>query len=59
MRRLYIRPHRRLQSSIKDNRRHPVWNENFKLLVHDPCQDTLTCHLYDYDRIRADTQIGR
>ncbi|EIE23045.1 hypothetical protein COCSUDRAFT_63427 [Coccomyxa subellipsoidea C-169] len=56
---LYIRPHRRLQSTIKNNRRHPVWNECFRLLVHEPDQDTLTCLLYDYDHVRADTLVGR
>ncbi|BDA49969.1 probable Synaptotagmin-5 at N-terminal half [Coccomyxa sp. Obi] len=56
---LYVRTHRRLQSTIKNNRRHPVWNETFRLLVHQPDEDRLTCLLYDYDRIRADTLIGR
>ncbi len=57
--RLYVRAHRRLQSTIKNNRRHPVWNETFRLLVHQPDEDNLTCLLYDYDMIRADTLVGR
>jgi Ca2+-dependent lipid-binding protein len=57
--RLYIRAHRRLQSTIQSNSRHPVWNECFRLLVHDPSEDTLTCLVYDYDFIRADTLVGR
>ena len=57
--RLYIRAHRRLQSTIQSNSRHPVWNECFRLLVHDPSEDTLTCLIYDYDFVRADTLVGR
>ena len=54
-----MRAHRRLQSTIKNNRRHPVWNETFRLLVHQPDEDRLTCLLYDYDMIRADALVGR
>ena len=57
--RLYLSPHRPLQSTIADSTRHPVWDETFQLLVVDYRQDVLTAILYDHDRVTPDERLGR
>lgn len=59
MRRLYTRDKRKLKSQVKGNTYHPVWNENFQLLVHEPDHQNLTCILYDWDRLSPSDEIGR
>ena len=57
--RLYLSPHRKLQSTIADTTRHPVWREKFQLLVSSHRQDSLTLIMYDHDRVRQDDRLGR
>ena len=57
--RLYLSPHRPLQSTIANSTRHPVWDETFQLLVSDYSQDVLTVILYDHDRVTPDERLGR
>ena len=57
--RLYLSPHRPLQSTIANSTRHPVWDETFQLLVSDYRQDVLTVILYDHDRVTPDERLGR
>lgn len=57
--RLYVSPHRKLQSTIANTTRHPVWDETFQLLVSDHEQDVLTLLLFDHDRVKADEKLGR
>ena len=57
--RLYLSPHRKLQSTIADTTRHPVWHEKFQLLVSSHRQDSLTLIMYDHDRVRQDDRLGR
>lgn len=57
--RLYLSPHRKLQTTIADSTRHPVWNEDYQLLVSSYRDDVLTLILYDHDRVTADESLGR
>jgi hypothetical protein len=57
--RLYVSPHRPLQSTIANSTRRPVWDETFQLLVSDYRQDVLTAILYDHDRVTPDERLGR
>jgi hypothetical protein len=59
LRRLSTRRSRRVHTSIRDNTRHPFWNEDFFLLVMDREHGKLTALLYDYDTIGADSLLGR
>ena len=34
--RLYVRDKNIYKSQVKENNHHPVWNEEFKFLVHEP-----------------------
>lgn len=57
--RCFVRYTTQLRTSTKDNNANPTWNENFKLLVHDPDHQVLTCILMDYDDFNPDDEIGR
>lgn len=57
--RLYLSPNRKLQTTIADSTRHPVWNEDYQLLVSTYRDDVLTLILYDHDRVTADERLGR
>ncbi|KAK9824188.1 hypothetical protein WJX72_008409 [[Myrmecia] bisecta] len=57
--RLYTRDKRKLKSQVKSRTYHPVWEENFQLLVHEPDHQALTCILYDWDRLSPSDEIGR
>ena len=57
--RLYLSPHRKLQSTIANTTRHPMWHEKFQLLVSSHKQDSLTLIMFDHDRVRQDDKLGR
>ena len=44
---------------MQHNTTSPVWNEDFKFLVHVPGQQYLTGELKDWDRLSASDEIGR
>ena len=56
---LSVRDKRKVKTQVKDNAKHPVWEEEVKLLVHYPEHQSLTAVLYDYDVFDRDDVIGR
>ncbi|KAK9861272.1 hypothetical protein WJX84_001563 [Apatococcus fuscideae] len=55
---LFTRPKHKFKTQVKENTLHPVWNEDFRCLVHVPEQQQLTCVLYDYDTLGQPDVIG-
>ena len=39
------------KTSVKMRNLNPVWNEKFKLLVHDPKSQVLQLKVYDWDKV--------
>lgn len=56
--RLFTRAKHKFKTQVKQNTLHPVWNEDFRCLVHVPEQQQLTCVLYDYDTVGQPDIIG-
>ena len=56
--RLFTRAKHKFKTQVKQNTLHPVWNEDFRCLVHVPEQQQLTCILYDYDTLGQPDTIG-
>ena len=54
-----MRDKRKLKTQIKQNTTKPEWNEEFQLLVHEPEHQHLTLHMFDYDVLSVDDEIGR
>jgi len=46
------------KTQTKMNTLNPEWNETFKLLVQDPKSQSLELHVYDWDRIGTDEEMG-
>jgi hypothetical protein len=46
------------KTHTKMNTLNPEWNETFKLLVQDPKSQSLELHVYDWDRIGTDEEMG-
>ncbi|EIE27751.1 hypothetical protein COCSUDRAFT_45975 [Coccomyxa subellipsoidea C-169] len=55
---LGVRSSRMARSQVIDNNLNPKWDEEFKLLVHEPEHQALRVELYDYDAMDADDLIG-
>ncbi|BDA48413.1 Synaptotagmin-2 [Coccomyxa sp. Obi] len=55
---LGVRSSRMSRSQVIDNDLNPKWNEDFKLLVHEPEHQALRLELYDYDAMDNDDLIG-
>lgn len=49
----------KMHSTVKSRTRHPVWNEDFRLTVHDYEHQALRFIVYDSDAFRRDDEIGR
>ena len=47
-----------MKTEVISNSRNPVWNDDLKLLVHEPETQTLTVELRDWDLTVSD-RIGR
>ena len=56
---LYTRHGRKLKSQVRHNTTSPIWNEDFRFLVHVPGQQYLNGELKDWDRLSASDEIGR
>jgi hypothetical protein len=56
--RLYLRKKLRLHTAVKSNTSHPLWNEEFQLLVHDVAHQTLYLSMWDSDVFSSDDKIG-
>lgn len=56
---LFTRDKNVLKSQVKQNSKHPRWNEEFKLLVHEPDYQSLNAILLDFDALNPDDEIGR
>lgn len=56
---LYVRSGRLHRSITKHKTRHPRWNEEFKMLVHEPEHQQLTMVLYDHSFFHKDEELGR
>ncbi|GAB4820429.1 hypothetical protein N2152v2_007475 [Parachlorella kessleri] len=55
---LYVRPRRKLQTAVKSSTVHPIWDEEFQLIVHDTTHQTLNLSLWDSDVLTPDDKIG-
>ncbi|CAL5224210.1 g6855 [Coccomyxa viridis] len=53
-----VRASRMSRSQVINNDLHPKWNEDFKLLVHEPEHQVLRLVLYDHDTLDKDDEIG-
>ena len=49
---------RAVKTEVRSNTRHPVWNDDLKMLVHEPETQSLTVELRDWDLTVSD-RIGR
>ncbi|CAK0785413.1 hypothetical protein CVIRNUC_008622 [Coccomyxa viridis] len=56
--RMGVRQTHRSRSQVINNDLNPKWNEDFKILVHEPEHQELRCVLYDYDALDKDDEIG-
>ena len=48
-----------MKTAVKHATRHPVWEEDLKLLVHVPDMQALTIELRDWDLLRSHRQVRR
>ena len=48
-----------MKTAVKHATRHPVWEEDLKLLVHVPDMQALTIELRDWDLLNTSDRIGR
>ncbi|KAG6573838.1 Synaptotagmin-3, partial [Cucurbita argyrosperma subsp. sororia] len=46
------------KTSVKMRNLNPVWNEKFKLLVHDPKSQVLQLKVYDWDKVGGHDRLG-
>ena len=52
--RLWVNETLKMHSTVKSRTRHPVWNEDFRLTVHDYEHQALRFIVYDSDAFRRD-----
>lgn len=48
----------KFKTSIIEKDLNPVWNEHHSFPIPDPCPETLSLELFDYDVIGADDKLG-
>ena len=57
--RVWVNRKRAVKTQIKVRTKHPVWDEDLKLLVHSPELQSLTVELRDWDLMNPSDCIGR
>lgn len=57
--RLWVNEGLKMHSVVRSRTRHPVWDESFRLTVHDHQHQALRFVVYDADAFRRDDEIGR
>ena len=55
---MWTRAKHKFKTQVKENTLHPVWNEDFRCLVHVPDRQKVTFELYDYDVVGQADIIG-
>jgi Ca2+-dependent lipid-binding protein len=57
--RIFLRSSHKLRTQTIGGSHHPVWNETFRLLVHDTDRQQLTLILMNHNHLEKDSELGR